>query len=170
MNESHSLDITIGFSTTNKWISRLIRWVTRGRVSHAWIAFYDHCLDTRLVMQAESWGYEVRPWARWQRENILVAEYRPQDQLDESLRWIATSLGVKYDWTSALFAGLRRWLGRWIRGRFNSPKKLMCAEAVIRFLHHGGSTAIAGLDPETTTPARLLSIVNAAPEFRKVEQ
>jgi hypothetical protein len=170
MTHLYSLDITIGFSTTNKWLSRVIRWVTRGRVSHAWIAFYDSSVGTRLVMQAEAWGYEVRPWHRWKHENILVAEFQPQKQLDGSLRWIARSLGTKYDWTSALFAGLRRWLGRWVKGRFRSPKKLMCSEAVIRFLRHGNTLAVLDLDPETTSPARLLQVVEATPEFRKVSK
>jgi hypothetical protein len=165
-----ALEVTVGFSTTNKITSRIIRWITRGSVSHAWIAFYDHCLDTRLVMQAEIWGYEVRPRHRWEHENILIAEYQPPKQLDKSVRWIAQSLGVKYDWTSAMFAGLRRWLGRWVTGRFRSPKKLMCSEAVIRCLRHGGITAVSDLDPETTSPAQLLRAIDAAPDFRKVNQ
>jgi hypothetical protein len=168
MTPPRSLDVTIGFSTTNKLVSRLIRWVTRGRVSHAWIAFYDHSLGTRLVMQAERWGYEVRPWHRWRHENILVAEYRPQTQLDNSVCWIARSLGTKYDWTAALLVGLRRWLERWVKGRFQSPKKLMCSEAVIRFLQHGRITVVKNVDPETTSPARLLQLVNTSTEFRKV--
>jgi len=164
------LQITIGFSTTNKLMSRIIRWVTRGNVSHAWIAFYDHCLDTRLVMQAETWGYEVRPWERWQRENILIAEFKTQQDMTISLRWIAPALGAKYDWTSAFFSGVKRWLGRWVKSHFNSPKKLMCAEAVIRFLQHSGSYAVSNLDPETTTPASLLRAVNTSSEFQKVER
>lgn len=161
-----SLNITVGFSTTNKLISRLIRWVTRGKVSHAWIAFNDPTLNMRLVMQAEAWGFEVRPWRRWKRQNRLVAEFVPKKDLTESLRWIARSLGVKYDWHSAFLAGLWRWLGVWIRGRFSSPRKLMCAEAVIRFLQHGEVVAVAHLDPEVTTPARLLQAVERSDEFQ----
>lgn len=170
MIDEQTFDITIGFSTTNKWISRLIRWVTRGRVSHAWIAFYDPCLEVRLVMQAESWGYEVRPWELWRSQNILVAEFKPKFGLVGPLRRIAKSLGVKYDWKSAFFSGLWRWFGVWIRGRFNSPKKLMCAEAVIRFLQDGGCIAVSHLDPEVTSPARLLKEVSNSREFEERRQ
>lgn len=166
MSELH---ITIGFSTTNRLISRLIRWVTRGKVSHAWIAFYDAALGTRLVMQAEAWGYEVRPWERWLTENNLIAQFRPVRDLDRSLKWIAKSLGSEYDWKSAFFAGLWRWFGVWIRGRFNSPKKLMCAEAVLRFLQHGGVVAVSHLDPEVTPPIRILQAVEKSDEFIPVE-
>lgn len=169
MSVEEVLNITIGFSTTNKLISRLIRWVTRGKVSHAWIAFTDPCLGTRLVMQAEAWGFEIRTWERWKTQNLLIAEYRPLQNMTRPLRSIAKSLGVKYDWKSAFFAGLWRWFGVWLRGRFNSPKKLMCAEAVIRFLQFGEVVAVAHLDPEVTSPARLLKEVSTSTEFEKVE-
>ena len=166
------LQVTIGFSTTNKLLSRIIRWVTRGKVSHAWISFYDHCLGMRLVMQAEAWGFEVRPLERWRKENILVSEYglKHDESLDNSIRWIADSLGTKYDWAAALFAGIRRWLGIWIRSGLTSPKKLMCSEAVIRFLEHAGFSAAKGLDPETTPPAKLLEVVSSSDEFVALEK
>ena len=31
----------------------------------------------RMVMQAEAWGYDLQPWRRWYKENILVAEFTP---------------------------------------------------------------------------------------------
>lgn len=165
-----ALQITVGFSTTNKLMSRVIRWVTRGKVSHAWISFYDPTLEMRLVMQAEAWGFEVRPWERWVTENTLIAQFRPVRNLDKSLKWIAKSLGTKYDWKSAFFAGLWRWFGVWIRGRLNSPKKLMCAEAVLRFLRHGGVVATAHLDPEVTPPVRVLRAVETSDEFVPMER
>jgi hypothetical protein len=152
-----SLEITIGFSTTNKFLSRVIRWVTRSPCSHAWIAFNAPVLGMRLVMQAESWGYELRPWARWKHENILVAEFIPRRKpLDNSLKWIATFLGTRYDYRAALLAGLWHWLGRAMRGKFNDPDKLMCSEGVIRFLQKAEYEAVADMDPEITSPKRLL--------------
>lgn len=150
--------ITIGFSTTNKWTSRLIRWVLRSPCSHAWIAFDDAVLDARVVLQAETWGYELRPWNRWKQQNILVAEFTPTKKpLDASLRWIATFLGAQYDYRAAILSGLWRWWGRFFKSRFNDPKKLMCSEGVVRFLQHGNYTAVTGLDPEVTNPKHLLT-------------
>jgi hypothetical protein len=165
MSDDKDFSITVGFSTTNKFMSRVIRWATGGRVSHAWISFYDKCLGTRFVLQAETWGYELRTWSRWNAENILVAEFKPVGDLSGAMLWSLKSLGLRYDWTSAFFAGIRRWLGRWVRGKFSSPGRLMCAEAVIRFLSHGGVGAVSSLDPETTSPARLLRVVSESDEF-----
>lgn len=161
-------NITIGFSTTNKFMSRVIRWVTRGKVSHAWIAFHDKCLDMNFVMQAETWGYELRPRERWNGENILVAEYAPKKDYNDSVTWMVKKLGVKYDWFSAFFSGTRKWVRRLVKGKLRSPRRLMCAEAVVRFLRHGGSITVSNLDVETTSPVELLRAINTSAEFEKV--
>lgn len=147
--------VTVGFSTTRKLASRVIRWVTRAPCSHAWIAFHDATLETRLVMQAEAWGFEVRPWARWRRENLLVAEFRPTGAELDVVR-LGTFLGSRYDYTAAVLAGLYRLLGRFLRGRFRDPRKLMCSEAVVRTLGWSGYAAVEDLDPDLTPPGRLL--------------
>lgn len=156
-DKREGLGITVGFSTTNKLISRFIRWITGGRVSHAWIAFYDPKLDKRFVLQAEAWGYELRPWNRWLKENIWKAEFLlPQtDSLDCALVSISNYLGTDYDYKSAFLLGLRNWFGRWMKKPTNDPSKLMCSEAVIRFL---GMTEMGsyGLNPELSLPSDLL--------------
>jgi len=156
------LNITIGFSTTNKWISRIIRWVTRAPCSHAWIAYDDDALGQRMVLQAELWGYEVRPWHRWKRQNIWVAEFIPAGPpLDDALREIAQFIGTDYDVRSALWAGTKRWLRRLFPAirAIRTPSSFMCSEAVVRFLRFGHSfykTVIKGLDPEGSSPGDLL--------------
>jgi hypothetical protein len=167
--------ITIGFSTTRLFISGLIRWATRSSCSHAFIAFYDRDLNMRMVMQAQSWGFELRPWNRWKRENILVAEFRPaSNHLDQSLCNIAHRLGTKFNYRSAVLIGIRSLFSSWYKNRFTlninqSPWKLTCSEAVIRFLHTARYKTVRGLDPETTSPGRLLrEILQNKDEFKPV--
>lgn len=152
--------ITVGFSTTNKLISRVIRWVTRSPVSHAFVIF-DTPSFGRVVMQAEAWAYEVRPWHLWQQQNTLVAEFEPTGpDLAPSIIDLAPKyLGRDYDWKAALLAGLWRWFGRWLRGRFNNPYRLMCSEATIRILQHAGYSSVGHFDAEVTSPKRLLDRV-----------
>ena len=167
----NKLAVTVGFSTTNKWISRLIRWITRGEASHAWLAFDDPSLGVRFVMQAEAWAVELRPWDRWKTENLLVDQYElVGPDADEAVRWaVKQYVGAEYDYRAALLAGLWRWFGRWIRGKFNSPKKLMCAEVVIRTLQHAGYFSVEHFDPETTAPKRLRARVMEVPDqYREV--
>lgn len=164
--------ITIGFSTTNKLISRFIRWITKSTCSHAWISYYDSTLGLRLVLQAESWGYEARPLSRWSRQNILVAEYVPIGaDLSDNLKWIASYLGSKYDYKAAILSGLWRWFGRWIKGKFKDPSKLMCSESVIRFLQRGEAyPCMMHFDPEVTHPKRIMERCEECKDsFRKIE-
>lgn len=167
----NSLNVTIGFSTTNKVASRLIRWAARAPCSHAWVAFYDSALGLRMVMQAEWRGFELRPWARWARENRLVAEYRVTGlQMAEPLRMLARELGGNYDFKSAFWVGLRSWLHRFFRTRFSlrpsrTPHQLMCSEAVTRLLTWAGAPFPQGLDPELISPGDLLKLVRSLPSF-----
>lgn len=168
------LDVTVGFSTTNKWISRIIRWVTRGKVSHAWIAYDDYTLGLRMVMQAEAWAFEVRPWQRWIKENKWVAEFKLLGQSPHAaLKKRAQDLGQKYDWMSGFWVGVAAWFKRWLKARFSfrpsrTPKRLMCSEAVVRFLKDAGCASTASLDEELTSPAELYDIVRCSDEFLAV--
>jgi len=155
--------ITIGFSTTNKWMSGVIRWITRSPVSHAWIGFEDATLGISLVLQAEAWGVELRPRSRWEKENKAKAVFSSPDSGDRLKVLISETLGARYDWRSAGLLGIIGWAKRWVKSRFTlrlsrSPKRLMCAELVTRYLHALGLAK--DLDEETSSPLDLLAWSN----------
>lgn len=163
-----STKVWIGFSTTNRWFSRLIRWVTRGRSSHSWVRFWDESLEQYMVMQAELHGYETIPWNRWLTKNKLIAAYEPIEPLDlmPGVRFIGQYLGVDYDVRGALWTGLKRWLGKKFRHPASSPGKLMCSEAVCRLLQHSEVLCMADLDPEVVSPQELETRLMGSPEFK----
>ncbi len=166
-SSKNNCNITIGFSTTRMVSSRIIRWATRSSCSHAFIAFDDRSLNMRMVMQAEAWGFELRPWDRWIRHNTLVAEFCPVGPpLEDALRVLSRRLGTKFDYWSAFIIGIKSLAQSWSRNRYTlnlnqSPWKLTCSEAVVRFLKHGGYAAVKKNDPETTSPGSLLKAVLA---------
>ena len=174
LDKEKSYNITIGFSTTKQPISKLIRWFTGSACTHAFIAFHDASLNIRVVMQAEAWGFELRPWKRWIKSNILVAEYKPDAfPLEKSLLYISKLLGANFDFKSAILLGIKYWLLRWFKTRFTlnpnySPRKLMCSEAVIRFLLKGKYKSIKNLNPELTSPGELLGIIMESKEFKEI--
>lgn len=127
-------------------------------------------------MQAEWWGFELRPWPRWQRENRLVAEFQlvvpPEIQL-MVVHKMRDHLGEKYDKIGALWAGLAAWLKRWWRARLTirprrSPRKLMCAEAQLVALKAAGITAVADCYEETTDPETLLERLETSDQVLRV--
>lgn len=163
------LKVSIGFSTTTKIRSRIIRWFTRSKVSHAWVAFYDDCLDTRVVLQAETWGYELRPWNRWKKENILIAEYLPLKDADGGIPKLATHLGSAYDWKAVFLTGLANLVKRWWRKKTHDPRRLMCSESVLLFLSYCNFSTGCNLDPELTSPSTLMETIDASTEFEKID-
>jgi len=175
-NYGKGLDVSIGFSTTNKWFSAVIRWITRGAVSHAWIAYNDHTLGLRMVLQAEAWCVELRPWQRWLKENKWVSEFRLINRNPlVALQNRAHDIGAKYDWKAGFWTGLASWVKRWIKVRFTfrpsrSPKRLMCSEVVVRFLKDLNVACVKELDEETTSPAELLDSVRCSMDFVPVRR
>jgi len=162
--------VWVGFSTTNKFMSKLIRWVTRGKSSHAWIRYYDETLQMDMVIQAELEGYETVPWNRWRRKNTLIAAYAPtRVNLLGGLRYIAQFLGEDYDLRSALWVGLKRWFGKKFRRALHSPKKLMCSEAVARALQHAQVACVKDVNPELVSPAELRGLISHSDEFTEVK-
>lgn len=158
--------IWVGFSTTNKLVSRIIRWVTRGKCSHAWVRYWDASLEQHMVLQAELHGYETIPWKRWLTKNRLVAVFTPSDlDLLPSVRFIGQYLGVDYDLKSALWCGLKRWLHKRFVRPTRSPSSLMCSEAVCRMLQHSKVACVADLDPELVSPKELMERLAESPDF-----
>lgn len=164
-------NVTIGFSTTRKWISAVIRWVTGSPVSHAWIAFDDPSIGLRMVLQAEAWGVELRPWDRWSKENVARAELTVGYELApiKLVDLIKGALGARYDWKSAGLVGVARWVRRWVASRFSlrvsrTPGRLMCAEVVAVYLDMLGWKH-AGIDVELTSPIELYEMALTDPRL-----
>ncbi|MGD9209157.1 MAG: hypothetical protein PVI90_00200 [Desulfobacteraceae bacterium] len=154
--------ITIGFSTTNHFVSKAIRWVTHSLCSHAWFCYNEQVVNTnkiiRKVAQAEWFGYETRPRWRWDKQQILIAEFEliGPDASNAIHTVLNKYLGSKYDYRAAMFTGLWHLSNRLFKSNFKNPSKLMCSEGVIRMLNHANYQIGRHLNPEITSPQRLM--------------
>lgn len=144
-------------------MSKAIRWVTRSPCSHAWFCYNQRVIGSgetqRIVAQAEWFGYEARPRWRWSNQNILIAEFEliGPDATPAVHLMTDQYLGAKYDYRAAALVGLWRLFGRSLKGWFRDPVKLMCSEGVIRMLQLAKYNLAKDLDPETTSPKRLMA-------------
>lgn len=137
--------ICVCMSTSSHWFSRMIRWVTRSKASHSFLTFKDETLDKVFVMEANGRGFMLVPWAKFSKENQLIARYSirtAQDEQLRSLRDLAGMLGAQYDYISIIGFILRRFWKR-MRNPFSTSKKLVCSEAVARFLYQTNDPALA---------------------------
>lgn len=161
--------VFVGFSTPRAWnpLSALIRAMTRSRTSHAWLLVEDPTFDLRLVLEAHSSGFRLVSFARFVKENKVVALVEPSHPLDPGLPAAGAWLGEAFD-VLGLFgiflALLRRYVRQGpLRNPFPTPSALFCSESVVRTMREAGYPGAAALDPEGTTPAELLDFLRADP-------
>jgi hypothetical protein len=145
-------DIIIGFSTSSSIVSRVIRWFTRSKISHAWVSFYSEELGFRLIMHATFGGYKLERWVKWKKENKIISKFSCSTDLSYGVRKMAEQLGKDYDWKSAAMLACRRWIRKFYNP-VQDPDMLQCSEAITKLLHY--HSFALGLDPESTTPKDL---------------
>jgi MYXO-CTERM domain-containing protein len=150
----------IGFSTTDAILSRLVRWLTRSQVSHAFLVYFDVDFDREMVMEAVGAGFRIVPLDKFATHNRIVEIVTPRHSIDEGLRAAVEWLGESYDAPGLVgmavllaFRALRR-RTRTMRNLIASPRALFCSEAVARACL---ACRYPGFDrdPETTTPQDL---------------
>ena len=139
------MKITIGFSTTNGWFSRLIRWFTEGKVSHTYIRVYDEYLHTSLIIHADLPGVIIEHAEIFDQKNKVIEEYEINDpRLRKGLKINLKHLRKKYDlWNIlnwALVLQFKRWFKRKIEHPHTDPSKLICVDFVIRVLNDSDIT------------------------------
>jgi hypothetical protein len=154
--------IQIGFSThPGNWISAMIRFFTKSKVSHAWILLDDDYFGTKMVMEAVGiGGFRMVTYKTWLAEgNKVVQLINPLVPLDTSVKAAIDWLGDSYDrlgfWGYAwvLFG---RWMKKRWRNPFRSSKEMTCSEAVTRIVQAANWPGAEELDPESTDPQTLM--------------
>ncbi len=158
--------VRIGFSTTDALLSRMVRALTRSKVSHAFLVYFDVDFDRDMVMEAVGAGFRIVPLDRFARHNRIVDVVTPRFPIDEGLRAAVDWLGESYDAPGLLgmalllaFRALRRRTRR-VRNLLASRRALFCSEAVARACR---ACRYPGFDrdPEITTPQDLYAFFSA---------
>jgi hypothetical protein len=154
--------VLVGFSTPRAFnpLSALIRWMTHSRTSHAWMLVDDPAFETRLVLEAHTTGFRLVSFARFVKDNVVVALVEPAQPLAPGLPAAAAWLGEAFD-VLGLFgiflALVRRWFVQGpLRNPFPTRRALFCSESVIRTMDAARYPGAGTLPPEATTPADLL--------------
>lgn len=154
--------VRIGFSKTNHWLSRAIRFVTRSPVSHVFFIFFDPTLGDVFVLEAANTGMVVTPLALFKSKNEIVKVVFPEPPIPNTIKFLGTRLGTKYDY-SGLLGSLWVQIGHWFKQRWHNPlassKALFCSEAVVEALQSVDYPKTRGLDASATTPKDLYEIL-----------
>jgi len=148
----------IGFSTTKKWLSRLIRWFTKAPVSHSWILYFDVDFAQEMVLEATLEGVRIIPYEVFKQHNIIVKTFIPEIPLKQGFAKVGEKLGTLYDFAGLLgmlWVLLGRWFKRKFRNPWDNPQALFCSEFVAQVLRWSYYPGTEYWVPENMTPADL---------------
>lgn len=133
------VDVRIGFNTSDTWIGKLIRWATKGKVSHAYLSYTEVTTGQRMVIEAAWNGFvchtheAATAGTRIVAEVPLKGEYLETKVLYFAMQW----LGKKYDYKGLLGSAWVQ-VGRWAKKKWSNPLQdsndLFCSEAIARAL------------------------------------
>lgn len=158
------MTFTVGFSTTDKLLSQLIRLATRSKVSHAY--FRTTLLSRPVVVHADWQGVTVTDYARWLRANSVVAEYRIDAPILPMVGELFEHLGAGYDWGGLVGQGwvlLGRLFGRTWANPLQSNDRWYCSELVADSLRQMG--AQLPWRPEAASPEDLYRYAQRYPKL-----
>jgi hypothetical protein len=167
--------VTIGFGTNGKWTSRLIRWATRGDISHAWLEYPSLLWGGRWVAHAGSNGLVKVQLTRVERAYPNHRVYACKRELESGLRGVAGYVGAEYDFLGAIWNGILLvmlritgwgWLWRIVH---RNTSKVTCSEFVTLFLQSAGLPGSMEIDAELTTPIGLETWVLRSGLFDRIE-
>lgn len=156
--------IQIGFSTSDSFISKFIRFFSQAEVSHTFIIFDDPTLGGRCVIEAQWDGYHVKSFEAATRGDTKFVCIEPLHPTPGLVQNCVAWLGRSYDY-SALVGIWLTMFGRYFKRKWKNPfgsaTALFCSEAIVIALRNIGYPRSETLTPNTTTPQDLLSFFRA---------
>lgn len=131
------MKLRVGFSTTNSFMSRAIRWFIKSNISHTYIRFYDEFLGEELIMHADWPGVVIEHAELFEKQNKIAVEYEFNDsRFKASLRKNLRLLRKKYDYWNivgwAWVITFKRWAHLKMQNPIDDPKKLICVDFCVR--------------------------------------
>lgn len=157
----------IGFSTSNSVISKIIRKLTKSKVSHTYIKCHIEGHD--LVLHANQHGVEFDKYKDFKKKFKIVAEYDIKfvdAQEKVFLSHAIKQLDRPYDFLSVagfLWVLLNKSFGRQVKNPFKNKAAYYCSELIVASLNAAHFPGVADLDRNITSPEDLLTFFDKHP-------
>jgi hypothetical protein len=136
------MKVVVGFSTSSMIFSKIIRFVTRSKVSHCYLRIYDEFLKTSIVFHVERTVCIVRS-QEFDAENFPKEEFEIDDpRLDAAIADALKHLGKKFNWIDwfGWMPLLSRLVKVKIKERNYNFKKMICLNLPLHILNEAGVT------------------------------
>lgn len=171
-----ALDLCIGFSRTNSFVSRVMQWFIGSVISHVFVAVTLND-RMRVAIGADDKGLHWQSMSKFKENSEIVAVFTPIcPQVEDSFWWAFDEYGrTDYDYIAAGAIGVRnriKWLwnivGKLWRKSLDE-KKLTCMELVTRMLQHAQYPSMLSVDPEMFDTQQVMVKMFETPDEFRVE-
>lgn len=154
----------IGFSTTDKIMSKIIKWATRSKASHAYIII--EVAGEPVVIHSNQHGINCDHYNKFVRGKKIISEYSLLINIDKEQ--LATSYAIRmldepYDFLSVIGFGwvlLCRALGYKVKNPFPNKSAYQCSEFALNVLRKAGLGGLDNLSRERVAPEDLINVLD----------
>ena len=150
------MSVQVGFSTSEWWVSRVIRWFTKAKVSHAFL--YSPFAELGDVAEAAWCGYRISTLTKLTSGTTRVVTMKTPVvplKMEIAKQWLDTPYAY-----AALFGEAWVCIGRLFRkmwkNPFPDPHHMFCSEAIVLLMQQSGYPGADKLDAVSTSPDDLL--------------
>ncbi len=153
--------ILIGFSTSNAWYSRVIRFFTKSKVSHTFLL--TKMLGEMLVFQEGPLGWGAKSFDQFKQENTVVTLIPPEKDITAGFAKSLNQLGTPYGFIPLLgmaFVMLGRGLGWHLKNPFRFVRTPFCSARNVLVLQDSQYPGAEKLDAYSTSPEDLLEFLD----------
>jgi hypothetical protein len=169
MSDMKDRDVRIVFTASKTWFGKLVRWITRSKVSHVFIEF--PVWDRRMVGESTVGG--TRMVLAEKARHDVVAEFRIYADAEPGLIELAKRLGSAYDYGGLFVILWFKMLWQLFRHRTRSPrwssKAQKCSELIANVLDAMKLQKPSGWSTELVTPKDVMKYCMDAPEIKLLE-
>jgi hypothetical protein len=152
----------VGFSTSDWFVSRDIREVTRANVSHVFFLLEGTELGD-LVLEAAWCGWRLSTKAALTRGSTrVISTITPKQDVTKAVLQSLAWLDEKYNYegiVGMLVVSIGRWLGKKWRNPLRNSNSLFCSEAVAYVLKLAEYPGADALDPQSVSPEDILEFL-----------
>jgi len=161
-------DVRIVFTASRTWFGKLIRKITKSKVSHVFVEI--PVWGQRFAVESTVSGTRIVPAHK--ARHYIHSEFQCSFPVRPGLLAIGEKLGSPYDWAGTFFLGILIIVGQWFKMKWKklcwNTKSLKCSELVAFFLQSVGVIRKEA-NIEITTPDDLLLLCTSLENrFRKI--
>lgn len=150
----------IAFITSDKLLSRLIRWFTNSKWSHCLLILDDTLWQDAIIFEASLFGVRINFWSTYKDyKSEIYTIRRPA-----SPKCLYKFIGKNYGYLQLVGDALVK-IFRLKSNPFTAD--YVCSEIVLRFLKENDFKEFANLDANLASPEDLYKIIQNNENFRK---